>query len=438
MKILNLFAENIKRIKVIDITPDATGVIVVEGKNAQGKTSVLDCILFALCGEKMIPDNVITNGETEGVVRITLDDVVITRTFKDTGTTKLVIENADGSRIMAPQTWLDARLGKLSFDPLAFSRLDKTARVNEIKRITGLDFSEVESRHAIAFEKRRMLNRDVETYTAQLKEFENLPTPALTRTVAAIREDAAKSIEQANKQNAEESARVSEIKSLKTKHALKMTTLDNHKSTLLKLRGEIARIENEIEVERAAMKATEDDLEFLKIDIAKAGSEVQTVFSNVDFSKELDAALEYEKLCDKISRRDIIKNALGFANEKIAALEKEMTACKEQKSKMISDTKMPVDKLVMTKDDVMVDGVAFNEISDAQKTQVSMAIAVSQNPEIKIVRIKEGSLLDKSMLAVVLKYAHEKDFQVWIERVADEPSGNAIYIENGMIKKEVK
>jgi len=64
---------------------------------------------------------------------------------------------------------------------------------------------------------------------------------------------------------------------------------------------------------------------------------------------------------------------------------------------------------------------------------VSMAFAMKQNPNIRIILIKDGSLLDSESMNQVKKMARENDFQIWIEKVADK-KGNAIYIEDGEIK----
>ena len=49
MKIIRFEAENVKRLKAVEITPDGT-VQVVTGRNGQGKSSVLDAIFLALGG----------------------------------------------------------------------------------------------------------------------------------------------------------------------------------------------------------------------------------------------------------------------------------------------------------------------------------------------------------------------------------------------------
>ncbi|MBD5090044.1 MAG: AAA family ATPase, partial [Clostridiales bacterium] len=55
IKINKLELENVKRIKAVKIEPTKNGLTVIGGNNAQGKTSVLDAIAWALGGEKYKP-----------------------------------------------------------------------------------------------------------------------------------------------------------------------------------------------------------------------------------------------------------------------------------------------------------------------------------------------------------------------------------------------
>lgn len=49
MKIINLKAENFKKLEAVDITPEGS-TVVLTGANAQGKSSVLDAIWAAFSG----------------------------------------------------------------------------------------------------------------------------------------------------------------------------------------------------------------------------------------------------------------------------------------------------------------------------------------------------------------------------------------------------
>ena len=79
MKIIELQAENVKRLKAVEITPNGT-LQVIGGKNAQGKSSVLDAIWLALGGGKAAKDTPlpIRDGEATAKVRLDLGDLVVT------------------------------------------------------------------------------------------------------------------------------------------------------------------------------------------------------------------------------------------------------------------------------------------------------------------------------------------------------------------------
>ncbi len=55
IKINRLEAENIKRVKAVMIEPTADGLAVIGGNNRQGKSSVLDAIMWVLGGTNTAP-----------------------------------------------------------------------------------------------------------------------------------------------------------------------------------------------------------------------------------------------------------------------------------------------------------------------------------------------------------------------------------------------
>jgi hypothetical protein len=62
---------------------------------------------------------------------------------------------------------------------------------------------------------------------------------------------------------------------------------------------------------------------------------------------------------------------------------------------------------------------------------------MSSNPELRVIRIKDGSLLDPDGMAMLKTMAQENDFQIWIERVTDmDPI--AIVIEDGSVGTSVR
>ena len=67
-----------------------------------------------------------------------------------------------------------------------------------------------------------------------------------------------------------------------------------------------------------------------------------------------------------------------------------------------------------------------------EQIRVSLAMAMSLNPKLRVIRILDGSLLDADNLALITEAAVAAYYQVWIERVSD-PSETAVVIEDGEV-----
>ena len=57
------------------------------------------------------------------------------------------------------------------------------------------------------------------------------------------------------------------------------------------------------------------------------------------------------------------------------------------------------------------------------------------NPELRVILIRNGSLLDEDNLSLITSMAKESDYQVWIERVGKDKH-HQIIIEDGMVESE--
>ena len=111
MKIINLQAENIKRLKAVEITPQGNAVV-LGGENGAGKSSVLDSIMMALGGGRTICEQPIRDGETRASIRLDLGKYVVERKFTK-GKSYLTVTQADGAEIKSPQAMLDELIGSL-------------------------------------------------------------------------------------------------------------------------------------------------------------------------------------------------------------------------------------------------------------------------------------------------------------------------------------
>ncbi|HUX70855.1 MAG TPA: AAA family ATPase, partial [Cellulomonadaceae bacterium] len=170
MKIIELTAENVKRLRAVDITP-AAHVQVIAGRNAQGKSSVMDAIWLALGGgtASKATTRPIRDGQTTASVRLDLGDLIVTRTWVGDKTT-LTVTSAEGARYGSPQKMLDDLVGRLSFDPLAFTHLAPREQRDTLLTLVDLPFdpAHLDRRRAGLYDERTEIGRQGKQLEGQL------------------------------------------------------------------------------------------------------------------------------------------------------------------------------------------------------------------------------------------------------------------------------
>ena len=173
MKIMRFVAEHVKKLRVVEITPSGN-VVQVTGKNGAGKTSVLDCIAWALAGARAHQSEPINRDYTHARIQLDLGDgdeteLVVEREFArkppapgmqdERITTRITVTAPDGQTLRSPQTILDKLIGSLSFDPLAFARADEDEQYRMLQQVCGVDLSKADLKNEQDYSARRVANR---------------------------------------------------------------------------------------------------------------------------------------------------------------------------------------------------------------------------------------------------------------------------------------
>src|SRR4029077_4178854 len=109
----------------------------------------------------------------------------------------------------------------------------------------------------------------------------------------------------------------------------------------------------------------------------------------------------------------------------------------QSKNEATTKAKYPVDGLQFdTAGGITLNGIPFEQCSSAEQLRVSVAIGIALNPKLKVLLIRDGSLLDDKSLLQVMAMAKEADAQVWIERVGEDEQ-TSVVIEDGAIRGDV-
>lgn len=463
MNIVQLNVENFKRLVAVEIAPGADGsLVLVTGRNAAGKTSVLDSIESVLRGAKADPEVPIRRGASRATVKIDLGDLIATRTWTKDGT-KLTVQSKDGALYPTPQAVLDRLAGKIALDPLAFSRMEPAKQLETLRGIVGLDFTELDQQRAAAYFNRTETNREQRTAQAWADAAQRYPDAPPTEVSIAGLQAEWQRRQDVNATRAKRSAEIVGWKSEidRAKAGIK-DALDSSATAGQSLDEQLASIDKRLEEDIAtAQRIAFERRQRAKADADRALSAAN--HRNVTWAASLDAAEEEcakltgsipdhvdatdiahqieiveitnQKVRQNAKAADLDAKAKALAN-KSAALTARIDAIEAEKREKLAAAKFPIPDLSFDEHGVTFRGVPFAQASSAEQLRASVAIGLAMNPKLRVLLVRDGSLLDADGMATLAKIAEDQHAQIWLEKVADgAPVG--IVIEDGMVRAKV-
>ena len=396
MKIISLETTNYKRAKHVQIVPDPDGnLVIVAGKNGQGKSSVLDSIAAALGGanSKTTPKP-IRDGEDRAEIVLETEDLIVTRVFTPSGS-RLTLTSKDGAKYPKAQAKLDELVGKLSMDPLAFTLLDDKKQLQQLLDLVDLPFDPeaLEAERKAVFEDRTQVNRRVKEFESALAQFGELPEdlPAAEVSVSELLGQYRDVQEQAKRQT----------------DALDDLAAAKERATSID--AQIERLENE----RAVLLGDIDSAEKYIAGFRK----LPDLYA---IQAQIDDAEETNRLVRKKQERGSLQFQYGATKSRAESLTAKLDEIAKTKADGLAAAQFPVEGLGFTEEGVTYQGQPFKQASSAEQIRVSMAMAVALNPALRVIRIADGSLLDADSLALIEETAREHDYQIWLEVVGDD------------------
>lgn len=415
MKIIKLESENIKRLRAVEITPDGA-LVRITGKNAAGKSSVLDSIVYVLGGERTVPLEPIRKGAQKARINISLGDIAEEFHAERVFTHKssyLKVMAADGGKVTSPQALLDRLVGQLSFDPLAFAREDTKRQAEVLRELAGLDFTELDRKEARLVDDRREVGAEGRAAKARLDGMAP-PKRGLPKEKIDIVE-ADKALGEAMAENRRIEAADRRLEELGDDVVNRKRRIRELEEALASAKKDLAHAlaeEHEAQGERDELGKMED-----VTTMARAISEAAAV--NV----AVDEAERYRKMKAEVEK----------LRKKHQLLERSLEATRDERRRLIARANYPLPGLGISDDGkVTYGGLPFSQASLAERLRVSTAVAMALNPKLRVVRITDGSLLDSTSMEILASMAAEYDFQVWIEQV-DESGKVGFYIEDGSL-----
>lgn len=417
-----LRAENFKKLQVVNIKPGDVNVIT--GKNAQGKSSVLDAIQFCIDGPSKEIPRPIRDGATKAKIELDLGELVVTRTVTPSGA-RLEVTAKDGTQLKTPQAILNNLFNKVSFDPVRFLNLSSKDQIELLLKATGQaeKIAQLDAEREHAYNERRIANRKVSEVETMCNKLNTIFPEGEEISAAEIMEE----LKKANEHNNSIGLLKADMHRLGLIGKEKATaiTLNNNKIEALrleidKLEHETAKLSEELQEMRAHYVEIATQVEEMaEIDVEKITAKLQTLEAH---NAEVRKRKQYEEYSATL---ELMKEVAAKYSQQMAEIDK-------QKEEILSNTPIGI-PLTIGEEGVLFGGVPLSQCSSAEQLKVSMAVAMALQPNLKVILIREGSLLDSAGMNTVQQFAAKNGYQIWIEKV-DETGEVGIVIEEGRVK----
>jgi len=426
LRIIGIKTENVKRLGIVELTPNEY-INRISGANGSGKSSLLDAIEWALTGTSNVASQPVRKGSGKAVIQLDLGDIVVTRRFFEGGNKNgtLALESkANKSRYQSPQQMLDALMGKISFDPLEFLRMHPKKQFEVLQGLVkvDVDLTSLKADYDRDYLRRRELKKERDNEEVRRNAIavpDNLPKEKVDEAALV------KELQEASNYN-DGIARQERERNEKASHRDTLSTdIADQRERVAELRAQADQLE--AEANDWAKTLAKVDAEIDKWEDLPKLKNAATLAAKITEARAINQGLDRRRL------RDSYTEAIERLDAEIATLSTALKHSEETKTKAIESAEFPVPGLAFGDDEVIYRGFPFAQVSNADQIRASVAIGMATNPELRVMRIKDGSLLDDKSLKIIAEMSHAHDFQVWIEQVS-QTGKVGVYLEDGEVK----
>lgn len=412
VKITSLEAENIKRIKAVELEPSQNGLTVIGGRNNQGKTSVLDAIAWALGGNKLKPSQPHRSGSVQDPnIRIELSNgLIVERTGKNSD---LKVTDPTGKR--AGQKILDSLIGELALNVPKFMDATSKEKASYLLQIIGVgdQLRRLEQEEKELATNRLVIGRQARARQSHADEMEEWPNVGTEEISAAELIQQQQEIMLRNAENARKRQRVDYYKRSLPDLVMKVQEAE---TLLAKRKEELAQMERDLEIaQKDALDLYDESTEDLEKSLAKIDLTNSRVRANREKAKAQEEARGLQDEYENLSRQ--------------------IDDVRFQRSELLKSAPLPLPEMTVVDGEIVYKGQRWDNMSGSDQLKVSAAICRAMNPECGFVLLDKLEQMDRETLSEFGQWLESQGLQAIATRVStgDECS---IIIEDGRVKGE--
>jgi len=424
------------------------------GPNHAGKTSLWTSLLTTIEGMSSATGPLLHGDAAAGFSEWRFGRLVARREVerKPDGsvTTRLKVwPNPDkiGSPVKAGQTVWDELRGLVSIDP------EELLRVNEDdpKKAAGMllkafNLSEplaaLDAERANIVEDRLNAGREVKQLQGAVVEFEDVATvekePPAVDVSALLEQRQAEDAKGTAKQRLQDEA--SNARRCTIQVESNLARFKDAQAALILQREEMER---QLAVINERIKHSETVISEEEKKVADARAAADSAVKRfedapIPDTTAIDAQIANADKANAQRRRwtdfQRVRTQLRDANTKYSTLDLKIAEIEQRRTSLFTDSAIPVKGLSISTDGIILNGRPLAQASSQEQISVCVAVAIAASPKLRLIIIKNGSLLDDASRKCIRDLTEPAGYQVLEERVSNADKGlPGIIIEEGVV-----
>lgn len=408
VKITALQAENVKRIKAVQLTPAASGLTIVGGNNNQGKTSVLDAIAWALGGERFRPVAAAREGAfAPPALRVELSNgVIVERKGKNSS---LTVTDPSGRR--AGQQLLNCFVEELALDLPRFMLASDRDKADTLLRIIGIgdQLAVLDRQIKQEYDRRTAIGQiaaQKKHYAEEMTGYPDSPDEPVSASELIRRQQAILARNGENQRLRDQAENLAAAVEGQERRVMYLKEqLQAEQDKLNRLRADL------ITAQKSAEGLQDESTEELEASLRNIEEINRRVRANMDKARAQQEAEDYAKQYDRL-------------NDQIRSLRK-------QRLDLLNGADLPLPGLGVDEGALTYNGKHWGDMSGSDQLRVATAIVRRLNPECGFVLLDKLEQMDLDTLAAFGRWLETEGLQVIATRVSTGGECQII-IEDGL------
>lgn len=463
LKIKNLFG-------ITEFEADGKSIELL-GANGTGKTSVLDAIRLALTN-KTDREFTVKNGETEGEILIEFDNGIAIQRKPRTNMTDYKKITQDGKEVQSPESFLNSLFSRLQLNPVQFIELDEKEQnriilqlikyewdLNTIEKWfgeipAGVDYSktilevleQIASEDGFYYKQRTILNRQIKDKEAVVEEMvRSIPegfnaakwqaynvAETYSKIEAGLQENA--KIEKAAEMKQNYETKIAAFKSEKESAIaqIKQGTLDEitaQKTKIASLESELAAAkerlskigENENDKIRAAEATFEANISKFNEELKAFEPYLNKAKVNVkDLQDEANTANQMKIHLSEHERMTKVNDEIDQLKAKSEEFTSKIELARTLPGEILKEVELPLENMTVDGSNVLINGLPFNNLSEGEKLNLCVDIAMKNEKGLQIVLIDGVEKLSSNNRAALFNKCKNAGLQFIATRTTDD------------------